>query len=241
MFNFYIILYIISFTWCKYTALHFKKYSWNLFTRLMSTFNSIVCLSLVVYTCCNFTHLSSIYSDINSDIHDDLSINLLFSFSSYLFVDGLFIFSTFDFHKSLSDFKYLFLNLLILAHHFIGSLGIGLIAYTEKTLFLGIYFACTEFSTFFLNLSWYYYDNLVFFNYFYWSFIFSRLLTLPFLWFYIYLNLSDIYLLPILQFCFVIYGCLLMTLLNLVWFIFIHFKLQKMKHNQLFQVNKVIN
>ncbi len=197
-----------------------KDEVWHAFTILTSTINSCVCLTLV------FHNLINLYEMKNLEyVPDEFSTNILFYFCDYLFVDGMFML----FNFKISNTKYLFSTLLFLLHHFVGWAGIALIAYIEKGFFLGFYFCFTELSTLFLNLSCLYsHKNLSIFNSFYICFALCRLLTLPLLWSYIFYNFKTILNLPYLQYWFVMYGSILLSVLNLVWFTLINYKMQKM-------------
>ena len=112
-----------------------RKY-WDSFTRIASTFNALQCIYLV------YSEYSSPLMDFTYQGNNDF----LFIFSSYLFVDGLF---------QLPDLLTNFSSSLILSiiHHGVGGFSIYLIAESKLVFFLGFYFAMTEISTPFLNLS----------------------------------------------------------------------------------------
>jgi len=148
------------------------------------------------------------------------SLDILFQFSYYLFVDGLF---------QLPDLKnFSFPLLLSILHHLVGGLGIYMIANNEMGFFLGYYFALTEISTPFLNLSWFFRKDFLF-KIFYIFFFSSRIATFPLLLEYLSDNTEYIMLLPVQQRFMSFYGSYTLIVLNLVWFIFMTKKLIKTK------------
>jgi len=94
----------------------------------------------------------TIYTLINWDskifdlyyVGNNYQIHTLYRFSYYLLIDGIFHLNS----------KFNLSNITSLIHHFVGSLGIYMIAESRMGFFLGFYFAMTEISTPFYNLSW---------------------------------------------------------------------------------------
>jgi hypothetical protein len=190
----------------------FKEKVWNGFTRVVSTLNALQCVYMVGRNLLNRKMFDLYY------LPDESSNNALFLFSSYLFVDGIFLL------PELTNFNFqLFLSLL---HHFIGSFGIYLIAYNEMGFFLGFYFAMTELSTPLLNLSWGF-RKPIFLTIFYILFTICRILTIPVLLFYLHINTTSIYTLPPLHSFMCFYGSYTLITLNLIWFIFLTRKISK--------------
>ena len=194
---------ILSFHYLLAYSILNKKY-WNTFTRLVSTANSILCVYMVYYeTFC--PKLLGLF-DINY-VADQKSLNTLYFFSSYLFVDGCFQLLD-ELNSSL---------LLSLLHHFVGGLGIYIIAKMEMGFFLGYYFAMTEISTIFLNLSWFYRKKYILIT-FYFFFTISRIFTIPFLLDFININSKEISNLIPFHYYMVYYGSYTLISLNLIWF-----------------------
>ena len=184
-----------------------NKKNWDKFTRLISTINAIQCTVMVYYeTFYTETNgLNNIYY-----IAEQKSLNSLYFFASYLFVDGCF---------QLSDKMDLNLFLSLL-HHFVGGLGIYIIAHTKMGFFLGYYFAMTEFSTIFLNLSWFYRKKFTLIL-FYIFFTLCRIFTCPFLFDFLQINSKDISTLIPFYYNMVYYGVYTLTILNFTWFVFL--------------------
>lgn len=191
-----------------------ERRQWNIFTRLISTINSIQCIYMIIYTMYdnsyNILPLDHLYY-----FPKDYQIHSLFYFSSYLFVDGIFCL----FNESFN-----FSTLLSLLHHFVGAYGIYLIAENRLGFFLGFYFAMTEFSTFFLNISWYIRRKYLFYL-FYISFITCRILTIPILLRYITNNDFYLMFLPDHHKDMVIYGSYVLIFLNVTWYIIMTLKI----------------
>lgn len=178
------------------------------FTRIVSTINALQCIRLTYLTLQirPIGNISDLYY-----VADEQFLDSLFLFSSYLFIDGIFLFS---------DFQYNFSFLLSVLHHFVGSIGIYLIASNRMGYFLGFYFAMTELSTPLLNLSWVFRKKYLFLS-FYVSFIFCRILTIPLLLVYLSNNSSSLYTLHPLHSFMSFYGSYTLIFLNVVWFLLI--------------------
>lgn len=185
---------------------------------LFSMINSLQCIYMAFYYFDN-NYLNLLY------IGNDYVVNSLFWFASYLFVDGLFKIKTVFTNCDTKE-------LTSLLHHFVGGLGIFMIAYSRKGLGLGIYFAFTELSTPFLNISWLAYTH----NYkhtkwlfllFYITFILSRIITIPFLFYYLLYNQELIDELVWYDYSMVYGGCLTLILLNIIWFIMLSRMIKK--------------
>lgn len=211
---------IILFTLYLITFLFTRKlrYTWDIFTRIVSTINSIQCIMSVFHSLSD-----SKYYDLNYTGTLDFQNSLLW-FSTYLFIDGVFI----VFHSKRITTS----DVTSVLHHFVGSYGIYLIASQRQGLGLGIYFALTEISTPLLNLSWVYYTNgiknkLVFLS-FYIVFTSSRIITIPLLLNYINYNIDKINTLETVNYGMVYGGSYTLICLNLLWFVMLTTKVKSM-------------
>jgi len=188
---------------------------WELFNAMFSTINAVQCV-YVVFKYANYKYYDLLYEG------DDYVIQSLYYFAAYLFVDGIFIFSS-TYRKPDSR------RITSLLHHFVGGIGIFMIALNRKGLGLGLYFAGTELSTPLLNISWlsYYYNIKVKIIYllFYLTFVFARILTIPLLISYLINNSYSIDNLSIGKYTMVYGGSSVLILLNLTWFIMLTKKL----------------
>lgn len=237
-FSFYLIFYNILNGERRKLTVKNDFTSWELFTRVMSSFNALRCARLVfrVLAEWNPETLDLLYPfsavDLKSYtvIYSDLPVlryffpeTILFQFCNYLLVDGIFML-WFEF----SHGRFTRYSILSVLHHFVGGLGIFLIALNEKGLLLGLYFCCTEISTPFLHVSWLFrktdYKTYTF-SIFYVIFFLCRICTIPFLLYYLNMNEEAIYLLPALQYYMVYYGSYCLIFLNIVWFILMTIKL----------------
>ena len=196
------LIYIIAYQNIK------NKKSWDIFTRIVSTYNALQCLYMIYYEMFLYGKggMSNLYY-----VASDYSTDSLYFFSYYLFIDGLFQLLKFT-------------DILSILHHFIGSFGIYLIANNRMGFFLGYYFAMTEISTPFLNLSWYF-RNKILFVIFYILFTISRIFTIPFLLEYLNNNTENILTLNTIQSFMSFYGSYSLITLNSIWFIFLTKKL----------------
>jgi len=172
--------------------------------------NALQCVYMVFYYF-ESDYLNLLYTG------KDYVINSLFWFSSYLFIDGFFKVKSVI---TICDTK----GITSLLHHFVGGLGIFMIAYNRKGLGLGIYFAFTELSTPFLNISWLahlhnYKHTKILFLLFYITFALCRIITIPWLLYYLVRNYSLIETLPWYDYSMVYGGCLTLILLNIIWFV----------------------
>jgi len=159
---------------------------------------------------------------------DDHVITSLYWFAAYLFVDGVFYIPTLI-HKP--NFQ----TVMSMLHHFVGGLGIYLIAHEQLALGLGLYFAGTEVSTPLLNLSWVLYTykikNLfayIEFGIFYSVFIIARIFTIPILVKYLIYNHDNIQTLTGVKFVLAYYGSGTLALLNITWSIMLTLKIWEM-------------
>lgn len=206
---------IYSFT---YLYLFSQRKKWDTFTRVISTFNALQCILMVVNVIKNELLQSEIFSLYYSPTN--YYTNSLFVFAAYLFVDGVFqlpdLYTNFSYGLVLS-----------IAHHLVGCYGIYLIAVTRLGFFLGFYFAMTEISTPLLNLSWYY-RNDAFFVLFYVLFLMYRITTIPVLVKYLLDNTSEIYKLDHIRIFMSFFGSYTLILLNIIWFVFITQKVLEM-------------
>lgn len=192
---------------------------WFVLTKSLSTTNAICCLLTVL------SENVSEYWDLLAPGNIYL-LNGLYAFAAYLFVDGFFLFFTSRNQKNGE-------KITSLLHHFVGGLGIYLIAYNQMGLGLGLYFAGTEASTPFLNIwkltSKHYNHNRSLVNFtfvlFAITFFIARIVTLPVLWYYIYINTSAIVKLHWFNQLMVYFGSGTLSILNLIWFVFILNKL----------------
>ncbi len=198
------------------------RYKWDCFTRIMSTINAVQCTCMSLYVLNNNVGIWNILQG-----GEDLETYSLLSFATYLFVDGL---------LQLPDLITQFSPSLVLSvlHHFVGGYGIYLIGSRRIGLFLGIYFAITEISTPFLNLSWWFYRNKIqnvesksVFITFYILFVVFRIFTIPLLGLYLFINFSTINNLKLVEYVMVYYGSLILVLLNSIWFIMLSIKIKQ--------------
>jgi len=205
---------MLSYIAAIYTVAYYKtrknRKLWDNFTRVMSTLNAFQCLYMVYYEifCVKEKRILDLYY-----LASDYSLNSLHLFSYYLFVDGVFQLPDLINHFSFS-------MLLSVIHHFVGGLGIHLIAENKMGFFMGMYFAMTEISTPFLNLSWYFRYNFLFII-FYFFFVVSRIFTIPFLLEYLEMNTDKIMSLVPLQSFMSFYGSYSLIILNSIWFTFL--------------------
>ena len=203
-----------------YALLKNHEYMWNVFTRLVSLCNSFQCTAMAIYTVA--VYYTEIF-DINW-VGNDNVIRSLYMFSTYLFIDGIFCLPSIVSKPNLN-------GLTSILHHFVGGFGIYLIAKQRMGLGLGVYFAWTEVSTPLLNLSWYYYtnkiktNNKIVYGLFYIVFTLSRIVTIPAILGYIYVNRNIIYQLPSLHYWMVHGGSYVLITLNIVWFVMLTRKL----------------
>lgn len=190
----------------------------ELINAIFSILNALQCVYMVFYYFDN-NYLNLLYTG------NEYVVNSLFWFASYLFIDGSFKVKSVITN---CDTK----GITSLLHHFVGGLGIFMIAYNRKGLGLGIYFAFTELSTPFLNLSWlahshnFKYAKLLFIL-FYITFLLCRIVTIPWLIYYLIHNYSLIETLPWYDYSMVYGGCLTLIFLNIIWFIMLSKMIRK--------------
>ena len=207
----YIISYLLAY-------LYLNRKAWDIFTRIVSTLNAFQCMYMVSKNLFN-TKMFDLYY-----VADEASLNSLYLFSTYLVIDGIFIIPDFSVKFSTQTF-------LSLLHHFLGSLGIYLIASNEKGFFLGFYFAFTEISTPLLNLMWVYKSKNILKTFFY-LFTLCRIVTIPILLLYLHFNKTQIRTLSFVN-CFMsFYGSYALILLNLIWFHFLRKKVSEIKEQK---------
>lgn len=206
MLIFYILIY--TFSYFLFYKKFLDEFQWKTFTRIMSTFNALHCISFAIF---NFPYYFINFSDMNDFFFVKHDLKNLYDFSAYLLVDGIFTLAFFIYKKGPMS------EILSLFHHFIGSLGIFLIASNNQGFFLGWYFAMTELSTPFLNLSWYWRDNGSLFLCFYSLFIICRIFTIPFLLNYLLNNSHKISTIKTLNYLMAYYATYLLIFLNTVW------------------------
>lgn len=195
---------------------------WNIFTRITSTLNAISCIYMVINVITSEN--MNIYYDMVTE-GDDHVITSLYWFAAYLFVDGMFYIPTLILKPN-------FQTVMSMVHHFVGGLGIYLIAYEQLALGLGLYFAGTEVSTPLLNLSWVLYTynikNLfayIEFGIFYFVFVIARIFTIPILVNYLILNHDNIQTLTGVKFVLAYCGSGTLALLNITWSIMLTLKI----------------
>lgn len=188
----------------------FQKKYFNIFRRIASTINAVICTSISLYT---INHYMNDIFEINW-YGIDLVVDTLYFFAAYLFTDGVFC---------LLDNKQIDIQSII--HHFVGGFGIYLMAEQRKGLGLGLYFAWTEISTPLLNLSWYFYTNNIktitsslVFGLFYSIFFISRIATIPMVLKYININMDMINDLNWTNYLMVHGGSYTLISLNIIWF-----------------------
>ena len=204
----YIISYLLAY-------LYLNRKGWDIFTRIVSTLNAFQCMYMVGRNLFN-TKMFDLYY-----VADETSLNSLYLFSTYLVIDGIFIIPDFSVKFNPQTF-------LSLLHHFLGSLGIYLIASNEKGFFLGYYFAFTEASTPLLNLMWVYKSKNILKTFFY-LFTLCRIVTIPILLLYLHFNKTQIRTLSFVN-CFMsFYGSYALILLNLIWFHFLRKKVAEIQ------------
>jgi hypothetical protein len=191
--------------------LYLRRKEWDIFTRIISTMNALQCMYMVGKNLLNTKQFDLLY------IADVSSLNSLYLFSTYLVIDGLFII------PDLSQPNKTPQIILSLLHHFVGSLGIYLIASNEKGFFLGFYFAMTEISTPVLNLL-FFRKNTFLLKLFYYIFTLCRIITIPILLIYLHFNKSQILNLSFLNYFMSFYGSYALITLNLIWFYFLRKK-----------------
>lgn len=193
--------------------IHREDY-WNFFTRIGSTVNAIACIYTVILVMQSSDH-NKYYNLF--EVGDDYVVNSFYWFVAYLFVDGLFHLPSIILHPSAQSF-------LSLIHHFVGGLGIYLIANKRLGMGLGVYFAWTEVSTPLLNLSWILYTyqiknifTYIIFGLFYAVFLMARILTIPILINYIFLNYENIHTLTWSEYIMAYGGPGTLASLNIIW------------------------
>jgi hypothetical protein len=194
--------------------LYLRRKEWDIFTRIISTLNAFQCMYMVARNMFNTKIFDLLY------VADKSSLNSLYLFSTYLLIDGLFIIPDLSQPNKHRQNKQIILSLL---HHFVGSLGIYLIASNEKGFFLGFYFAMTEISTPVLNLL-FFRKNTFLLKLFYYLFILCRIITIPILLIYLHFNKSQILNLSFLNYFMSFYGSYALITLNLIWFYFLRKK-----------------
>lgn len=203
----YVPFYIVS-------TLYKEKYPWDCFTRIGSTINAFFCMSFVLENL-SYEYYGYYY------VGNDSLINSLYLFSAYLCADGLLQFPIkINVHEITS-----------VLHHFVGGLGIYMMAERQIGLGLGLYFGATELSTPLMNLSWLLYTNGIksksVFGSMYINFFASRILTIPFLLKYLYINYHIILNSGWTNFILAYFGSSILILLNLTWFLMLTKKIIK--------------
>lgn len=189
-----------------------KRFLWDIFTRLMSTMNSFLCLLMVFSEILNIIPMFKLeYKSTDSNNY------YLYLFVYYLVTDGIFDIL----YNWLEDFKnFKRSDILGVIHHFIGAYGIYLIASTRLGFFLGFYFSFTELSTPLLNLSWVIRSDKMF-AYFSASFFLCRILSIPLLLQYLNVNSDSLNKLTFIQYTMSYYASYTLIILNTVWFSYI--------------------
>ena len=200
------------------------KYVWDVFTRVISTINSIQCLFIVLSTLWDYDNY---YNHLNY-VGSPYLTNGLYWFSTYLFVDVAFMLPQSIQNFTVSEFT-------SVAHHLVGGLGIYLIASQSIALGLGMYFALTEISTPLLNLSWFLYVNKIknemskwVFVGFYVMFGVARIVTIPLLLGYIRYHKDAINQMNLLNYCMIYGGSWTLMGLNCIWFAMLTIKLKSL-------------
>ena len=195
---------------------------WNIFTRITSTLNAMSCVYMVINVITS-ENMNIYYNMVTEG--DDHVITSLYWFAAYLFVDGVFYIPTLIRKPN-------FQTVMSMLHHFVGGLGIYLIAHEQLGLGLGLYFAGTEISTPLLNLSWILYNynikNLfayIEFGIFYFVFVIARIFTIPILVNYLIYNHEYIQTLTGVKFLLAYCGSGTLALLNITWSIMLTLKI----------------
>ncbi len=138
------VILLFYFTVFMSTSISNRKDIWNIFTRIGSTINAIQCFYMVLSVIKSYGYDNYYYLFYWGD---EYVIKSLYWFSAYLFVDGIFHLVSF-YNKPNTQF---FTSII---HHFVGGIGIYLMAKERLGFGFGIYFAWTEISTPLLNISW---------------------------------------------------------------------------------------
>ena len=201
-----------------------QKYLWELFTRGISICNSVNCIWLVYnYAIPNY----KLFYDLNYGETPHF-INGLYLFSAYLLIDGLFYLPEFIYTPSIQ-------MLTTILHHFVGGIGIYVIAYQNRGIGLAAYFALTEISTPLLHVSWVLYTKKInnkfsktIFALFYLVFGLARICTIPVLIHYLYINSDLISNESSFHYWMVYIGSGTLICLNLLWYTLLTSKVSKM-------------
>jgi len=237
--NLYVYKYIVTLLLTYLSArLSYKWFNldrvwWDSFTRVISTINALICFYVTVVT----VELSSDQAWMQFYYRGNDETRQLFMFMpAYLFVDGTFqVIDLIETSKNSrtgrtdrSDRSYKWLtldNAVGLIHHGVGSLGMWMIISTCRAYAVGLYYAATELSTPFLNLSWGLNKAKVkdirlsaAFCLFALFFFIFRIASIPVLHEFIDDNWSHIYELPLTQYIMIVWGTRCLTILNLFWF-----------------------
>lgn len=227
--SYYSFSYIISQWYFKNDKL--QRFYWDIITRLASTYNAINCIVMTYYVLKNLSGIGNFY-----DFQDEYVLKTLTTMTSYLFIDGLFLLPDLYHNFNLN-------NLTTVIHHFVGAYGIYKIVSTRLALGMGIYFAMTEISTPFLNLTWLTKKLKLFLYYscfiiFYILFLFCRILTMPYLLYYESYNIEIIQELPLDYKLIFYFGIWSLMLLNVIWFIGLTFKITNIENLNDIKKNK---
>lgn len=228
MFEFYFRLYSFVYIIACLQILILEKNikRWDTFTRIVSTVNALQCSMMTLSVL--FDNLSSVsganlfdwpnYYPLSNIFYvpTEWSINMLYSFSAYLLVDGIFQVGLLD-SLSVSSF-------LMLLHHFLGCLGIYMLANIKILFYIGFYFAMTEISTPLLNLSWLTRSKISYVL-FYLAFFFTRIFSIPFILNYLYDNSIYIVYLDSVYYYMAYYASYTVITINCLWFAFLNLKL----------------
>lgn len=188
------------------------KYYWGLYTRVISTISALYTISGVYYAYKYEDHWLTFFA-----VNNNTSRYIISWMPLYLFVDGIFEIPILFIYPNIH-------NLLVVLHHFIGGMGMYYLLNENKGYYIAIFFAGTELSTPFLNLSWlmlqFKINNILstgIFLIFFTTFLIARIIPIPFLAYYLYYNIAYIIDMNAYYQIMIFGGSLFITCLNLKW------------------------
>lgn len=191
-------------------------FGWNCFTRVCSTVNAVLCSYLLVTT-----YYTRSWNELLefSNVGESWERQILFIMVGYLIVDG-------SFQIPFAIYEPTLHNLLGVIHHSVGATALYRIAFSNYGYALGLYFAGTEISTPFLNISWYLLKRGIYPRLFkisglllYIVFFFSRIASIPLLLYYLWWNMAPLINLGLVDIILGYGGAFCITSLNIVWFV----------------------
>lgn len=121
------------------------KLYWNISTRILSTIHALGCVILSLnYTQLYYPDFFLFYfNQINKDAETHMFVMCAWIIS-YFFIDSVFMYS-----ENTED-NYM----MWIIHHTVGALGMFCFAYYKCIAYNAIYYAITEITTIFINISW---------------------------------------------------------------------------------------